>query len=422
MLEHIYVVLGGGISDIGKGWLTGSIASVLPNALPVKIDPMLTQQFPVQLGITVEGKVISEDFLTYQALGLPIYPECNIIGGALLHEFLHQPQKTLSQGFDDGAEKKLTFADLSDFLAAKLLALTNLSEDCRSLVIEVGGTITDMEHVYIGSAIRALGLKVGILPKVVLLSFLEHPETDTGSPARTHNVRQIIQEARSRYSVPIKACFVRRRYVPEWVKDEEIEDELLNIAYETQMSPSQLVYVPNLDSVQDLKDLVKMTGLFEEKGNLLVSACLFGIRCRYDATSDALDPEMVNLLRGREAIIICPELLAGLSVPREPVEIVNGDGFDVLDGNAKVLTRDGSDFTQQFIEGAKKALEIAKRSEITKAILCSRSPSCGCLNIYDGSFEHRLRPGCGVFGALLKRNNIHCVPNTMMRERKTDIL
>ena len=412
MLEHIYVVVGSGMSDIGKGWLTGSIASLLPNALPVKIDPMLNRQFPSGIGMTLEGRVISEDFLTYKELGLPVYPECNIVGGGLLLEFLQQSEKILDHGFDRGSTKKLTFADLSEFLADKLLSLTNLLDDCRNMVIEVGGTITDSEHVYIPAAIRALGNKADIIPEVLVLSFFEHPETDTGSPARTQNIRRAIRETRKKYSLPIKACFVRRRYVPEEFTDEQIKDEVVNIAFETQMPSTEIIYLANFPNVHDLKRKLKEIEIFEdEKEIYLVSACLLGIPCRYDGTADELDPYIVSLLKEREVIAICPELLAGLPTPRGPFEIVGGDGHDVLDGAAKVMSLDGVDYTRQFTDGAQKALEIAKRMKASEAILYYRSPSCGCLQIYDGSFSGKLKPGYGIFGALLERNGIRCIPN-----------
>jgi uncharacterized protein YbbK (DUF523 family) len=123
----------------------------------------------------------------------------------------------------------------------------------------------------------------------------------------------------------------------------------------------------------------------------------------------------VDLLEERGVTAVCPELLAGLPTPRGPFEIVGGDGHDVLDGNAEVVSHDGSDYTQQLTDGAHKALEIAKRMEVTEAILCSRSPSCSCLQIYDGSFRSRLKPGYGVFGALLRRNGIRCTPNTELK-------
>lgn len=413
MLDHIYVVVGNGISDIGKGWLTGTIASLLPHALPVKIDPMLNQQFPEKLGVKVEGQIVSEDLETYRTLGLPVFADCNMIGGHLLRAFLQQSEKVLGHGFDRGSVKKQTFADVSNFVADKLLALTHRIDGCRSLVIEVGGIITDPEMAYLPAAIRALGLKTRVVPELIVLGYLEPPETRTGSPARTQNVRHAIRATRRQYTLPVKYCFIRRRFVPDSVTEAEIQDEILNIAFEVQMSPDRFIYLPNVETVHDLRSTVQAMGLFEEDGAVgLVSACLLGVPCRYDGVPDELDRKVMNLLREQAVVAVCPELLAGLPIPRGPYEIVGGDGFDVLAGEAKVMTPDGEDVTGAFITGAERALAIAQARGVKEAVLYHKSPSCGCLRIFDGSFQHRLRPGYGVFAAMLAQHGIRCMPNT----------
>ena len=49
---------------------------------------------------------------------------------------------------------------------------------------------------------------------------------------------------------------------------------------------------------------------------------------------------------------------------------------------------------------------MAKLFGIKKVILKQRSPSCGCGQIYDGTFSEKLIKGDGVTAALLKRNGI----------------
>ncbi|MBU5427448.1 DUF523 domain-containing protein [Tissierella pigra] len=58
------------------------------------------------------------------------------------------------------------------------------------------------------------------------------------------------------------------------------------------------------------------------------------------------------------------------------------------------------------MEGAKKTLGIAKAIGIKKAILKSKSPSCGCGLIYDGTFSGNLIRGNGLTAGLLIKNNI----------------
>jgi uncharacterized protein YbbK (DUF523 family) len=103
---------------------------------------------------------------------------------------------------------------------------------------------------------------------------------------------------------------------------------------------------------------------------------------------------------------VCPEVDGGLGTPRPPAEILGGDGGDVLAGRARVITADGRDVTAAYLSGARRALETARRVGAERAILKSRSPSCGSDSIYDGSFAGRTRAGEGVTAALLRANGI----------------
>ena len=51
-------------------------------------------------------------------------------------------------------------------------------------------------------------------------------------------------------------------------------------------------------------------------------------------------------------------------------------------------------------------MEIAKLLNIKTAILKQRSPSCGCGQIYDGTFSRTIIVGDGVTAKLLKENGI----------------
>ena len=110
--------------------------------------------------------------------------------------------------------------------------------------------------------------------------------------------------------------------------------------------------------------------------------------------------------KGGRLIAFCPEVAGGLSVPRLPAEIQSDDGNAVLDGTAKVFDNQGNDVSENFINGAKKALETAKSNNIKVAILKSKSPSCGSSFIYDGTFSSIQKVGHGVTTALLERNGI----------------
>ncbi len=143
----------------------------------------------------------------------------------------------------------------------------------------------------------------------------------------------------------------------------------------------------------------------EEEVPLLVSACLLGVCLAYDGGSRP-HPALQALAAQGRVVPVCPEVAGGLPVPRSPAEIQGGDGGDVLDGCARVVTADGQDVTAQYLAGAWVALEAARRFGVRRAILRSRSPACGVRRIYDGTFSHRLKPGEGVMAALLKREGI----------------
>ncbi len=132
-----------------------------------------------------------------------------------------------------------------------------------------------------------------------------------------------------------------------------------------------------------------------KKQTILVSACLLGVCCRYDGESKP-NAEIIKLREKFILIPICPEVDGGLPTPRTPSERV-GD---------RVLMRDGRDVTDNYQNGAKEALRLARQFDCRAAILKARSPSCGKGQIYDGSFSGTLCDGDGVCAQLLIENGI----------------
>ena len=145
----------------------------------------------------------------------------------------------------------------------------------------------------------------------------------------------------------------------------------------------------------------------ETGGNrlIVVSACLAGFEVKYNGSHN-LHIKINEWFKEKKAIPVCPEVLAGLSIPREPAEIVGGTGEDVLDGKAKVITKTGKDVTAEFINGAEETLKIVKDARASIIIMKERSPSCGSSMIYNGNFNGEKTAGNGVTAALLKRHGI----------------
>ena len=127
----------------------------------------------------------------------------------------------------------------------------------------------------------------------------------------------------------------------------------------------------------------------------IVSACLAGIKCRYDGEAKPCQ-KVIELVKQGKAIPICPEQLGELTTPRTPAEQKEN----------KVFTKTGENVTAQFEKGAEKALKIALLANCEKAILKAKSPSCGSGKVYDGTFSGKLIDGDGVFAKVLKKNNI----------------
>ncbi|MDD5750384.1 MAG: DUF523 domain-containing protein [Candidatus Pacebacteria bacterium] len=144
-----------------------------------------------------------------------------------------------------------------------------------------------------------------------------------------------------------------------------------------------------------------------EKAKILCSACLLGVKCRYDGQGKP-NEKVLGLAKKEILIPVCPEQLGGLPIPRVPSE-ATGSGQAVLEGKAKVITKQGSDVTDSFIRGAEEVLKLARLLGAKKAILKQRSPSCGSGQIYDGTFSKTVTKGDGVTAALLKQNGIEVV-------------
>jgi uncharacterized protein YbbK (DUF523 family)/ribosomal protein S18 acetylase RimI-like enzyme len=137
----------------------------------------------------------------------------------------------------------------------------------------------------------------------------------------------------------------------------------------------------------------------------IVSACLVGVACRYNAHCRT-DPALALRFAKGDLLPICPELEGGLGLPRPPSEIRGGAGAEVLEGKARVVDSEGGDVTEAFISGARATLAAARAAGASEAFLAANSPSCGAGFVYDGSFSGRLIPGDGVAAALLRQNGI----------------
>lgn len=123
---------------------------------------------------------------------------------------------------------------------------------------------------------------------------------------------------------------------------------------------------------------------------ILVSSCLLGCNCKYNGSNN-LNLHVINHVRDRDVIIICPEMLAGIGTPRACAEIVNG----------KIVDEHGVNVDELYRTGVMLALKAIAGEELELAILQSRSPTCGVNEIYDGSFTGKIIKGRGIFAQAL---------------------
>ena len=126
---------------------------------------------------------------------------------------------------------------------------------------------------------------------------------------------------------------------------------------------------------------------------IVVSACLLGENCKYNGGNN-FAPNVAEFVKDREVIPVCPECLAGLGVPREPIEIVDG----------VVRRKDGTSVNEELRKAVAEILDQLSGEEIECVILKSRSPTCGVKQVYDGTFTGTLIEGMGVLAAALHEN------------------
>lgn len=123
---------------------------------------------------------------------------------------------------------------------------------------------------------------------------------------------------------------------------------------------------------------------------VVVSACLLGRKCKYNG-GDNKNEAVMDFLKDKEILALCPEMAAGVGCPRDPVEIRGG----------KIVTKDGEDKTEAYQKGVDISMEKVHAFHPDLCILKSKSPTCGIHEIYDGTFTGNKIPGSGLWAKAL---------------------
>ncbi|MCI5680150.1 MAG: DUF523 domain-containing protein [Bacteroidales bacterium] len=139
---------------------------------------------------------------------------------------------------------------------------------------------------------------------------------------------------------------------------------------------------------------------------IAVSACLLGHNCKYSGGNNR-SQKVLHFIEGHEVIPVCPEVAGGLPIPRIPVELQNG----------RAINANGEDVTEFFQAGTEKTIARLAEEHIDLAILQPRSPSCGCKQIYDGTFTKILVDGKGMFAQALAEAGIPMMDATEIPEK-----
>lgn len=139
---------------------------------------------------------------------------------------------------------------------------------------------------------------------------------------------------------------------------------------------------------------------------IVVSACLLGENCKYSGGNN-YDPRVAAFIRGREVVPVCPEVLAGLGIPRTPMEIRGG----------VLVDKNGNIPDKKVRDAVARILEQLKAEDVECVILKSRSPTCGVHQVYDGTFTGTIIKGAGVLAQALQAAGYTVMDNEDLEER-----
>ena len=144
------------------------------------------------------------------------------------------------------------------------------------------------------------------------------------------------------------------------------------------------------------------------KTKLLVSSCLLGMNVKYNGGNNLIE-NLDKLSKTFQIFPVCPEIDGGMIVPRIPSEIISTNPL-------KIENEYGIDTTDFFKSGAINSLDICSSNDIKVALLKSKSPSCGNIKIYDGTFSSTLIDGIGITANTLQHNGIKIFNENQIEE------
>lgn len=148
--------------------------------------------------------------------------------------------------------------------------------------------------------------------------------------------------------------------------------------------------------------------ILTDKLTLGISACVMGCPVRYNNKGSDLLKAIGRERSDYKWCPVCPESMAGLGVPRDPIHISGDNGAAVWTGGAEVKNRRGYNVTDDVKYGAKVCLETLARANAVGFVYMDGSPSCG---VYRTSLKKQKRGNPpGIFGSLLLEKGYFLIP------------
>lgn len=140
-----------------------------------------------------------------------------------------------------------------------------------------------------------------------------------------------------------------------------------------------------------------------------ISSCLLGDPVRFDGGHKRFRLATDLLSEFFEWVPVCPELEAGLGVPRPSMRLVGG-----RDGRRLLEVKSGRDHTETMHAFVRKRVDALCEQRLSGYILKKDSPSCGMarVRVYSAEGEMPERDGRGLFAAELMAR----IPNLPVEE------
>ena len=128
---------------------------------------------------------------------------------------------------------------------------------------------------------------------------------------------------------------------------------------------------------------------------VVVSSCLLGLPTRYDGCSKPI--EFSSGVEALEFVPFCPEMEAGLGVPRECIELVQ-----LADGSIRVMGRESRRDVTDVIEACcQRMVEKLKEEAVACFILKARSPSCGLISALHDVSGREIGQASGIWARIV---------------------